>query len=643
MMKRILVLVWIAAIFSGCAGAGISRGVPAYPNPETSEMKLAFTAAYDLYSAGKFGEADDLFASYISTYPYTELTDKARFYRGEMAFSREDYKTAISFYRAAYLQIQSPAVVPMARFKAALSLHRLGDESGALKEMQPIDRSSQSAILRLRIDSLGVIASRGSGLAPGKCIGWMLSILDDYSAGAGHKSSSVPAGDIISEDEALSSVRAWVGDESVTVADVESLPLADFKGKRSGGYADYKYAETLVRRGDSQRAAEILRSYISSYPKHEYYASARLLLADFGGEVAEGASVKVGLILPLSGKFAVYGESVLKGVECAAGIFQPCSGPGGTKLIVRDEMSPGKSVSSMIDELADENVVAIIGPLMSNTAIEAASRAQQRKVPLITLSQRDGVAAIGDYVFRNYVSPSAEVSTLVDYLTTKKSGMKKFFVLYPDNKKGIEYKDLFASAVAAVGGKVVGSSSYAPNQMEFAGELRGRGMLENTAGMVGSGPYYDALFIPDSFGVVGYIVPTLSLMGVKQTQLLGISRWNDKGLLERGGEFVEGALFVDSFFKDSKDPFVMSFVKNFTEAYGVEPTLLEANGYDAMRMISTAVQRIGSSGRDGVRDSLLGMVDFHGVAGKITFDAGGEASRRLFVLTVSEGRIQEAQ
>ncbi len=96
--------------------------------------ETAFSAAYDLYSAGKFGEADDRFASCISTYPYTELTDKARFYRGEMAFSRENYKTAISFYREAYSQIQSPTIVPMARFKAALSLHRLGDDAGALRD-----------------------------------------------------------------------------------------------------------------------------------------------------------------------------------------------------------------------------------------------------------------------------------------------------------------------------------------------------------------------------------------------------------------------------------------------------------------------------------------------------------------------------
>ncbi len=154
----------------------------------------------------------------------------------------------------------------------------------------------------------------------------MLSVLDDYSAGAGQKSASVPSGDIISEEEAPS-VRAWVGDELVTAADVDP-PLADFKGKRSGGYANYKYAEALVRSGDSQRAAEILRSYISSYPKHEYYASARLLLADFGGEVAEGASVKSGSYSRFQEKFAVYGESVLKGVECGSGNFSAVQRPG---------------------------------------------------------------------------------------------------------------------------------------------------------------------------------------------------------------------------------------------------------------------------------------------------------------------------
>lgn len=629
-------------LFAGCAGKAVSRAVPRYPNSETPEARVAFNNAFDPYMAGNFAEADASFGRFISEFPYTELTDKARFYRGEIAFSRGDYNASILFYRASYGQIASPNVAPLARFKEGLALHRLGRDGEALAAISSIDRRDASAILRLRIDSLGALASKALGIAPNDGILWSLRLLDDYAEGAGAKASDVAAGDIVSEADAAAEARRFVEDETVGLAEVKALPSDEMKGRRSGGYLDYKHAYILHRMGDTDGATRILKSYVSGYPKHEYYSAARALMTELGGVIGEKAGVVVGAILPLSGRYAVYGDSVLHGAECAMGIYTPCVGPSGMKLVVLDSARPGANLSQLVDQLAAEEVVAIIGPLLSKNIMQAAARAEQLGIPMISLSQMEGVAKTGNYIFRNSVSTLSEITTLVDYVFSRKN-LRRFFILYPNNRKGEEYRFLFKDAVARWGGKVVGEFAYAPNQMEFSSELRGRGMAEQVAGLAAETSRYDAIFIPDSFRVVGYIVPTLALMGVGKTQLLGISRWDDPALVERGGEYVENAIFVDSFYKNAKDSWVFGFVSKFKEAYEIEPTLLEAMGYDTMRMIIAAVQQKGAVRRDSVRDALSRTVNFPGVAGRISFDQNGDAGRGFYVLTVKDGVIQQAE
>ena len=269
-----------------------------------------------------------------------------------------------------------------------------------------------------------------------------------------------------------------------------------------------------------------------------------------------------------------------------------------------------------------------------NSAQAAAVKAQELGVPLISLSQREGVIDVGDFVFRNSVSPSSEVDAVVDYSIGQKM-LKRFFILYPDNMKGAEYERLFTQKVEELGGKIVARHAYAPNEMEFAVVLKG---VANKGGP-GNRSGFDAVFIPDSSRVVGYIAPTLALSGVEDVRLLGISRWDDSDLIERGGKFVDGAIFVDSFYKKAHEAQVISFIKKFKETYGIEPTLLEALGFDATRAIVIAAQEMGAFHRETMRDSLTRISGFRGVSGLMGFSPSGDARRKLTLLTVKNGAI----
>jgi len=643
-MNRKISCLLILALFAGCATFGVGAGKAKYPNAITAQAQAEFDAAKALYDGQKSAEADAAFSKFIASQPYTQLTDESRFLRGEMAFMKGNYAAAADMYRSAYSQIEAPTIGPKARFKAALALYRLGKNDSALKEIQGIKRRDATQVLLLRADSLAVRASEALKRPLNEYVVWDLRLLDDYSRGTSADGVGIEGERLVPESDALESVRKWVADKSITSAQIEALPLKEMKGKRSGGYAMYKQALTYHSEGNTEYAAKLLKSYVSSYPKHEYFAAAQLLMGELGGAVGEGAGIAIGVILPLSGKNSLYGTSVLHGVECAIGLYQPCTGPGGVRLVVRDSASFEGGAPAAVDDIAkDKDVIAIIGPLESADAYEAAVRAQEIKVPMVSISQRRGVAEIGDYTFRNSTSPESEMQTLLDYATGTR-GWKRFFVIYPDSKMGSEYMGLFSQQAEKMGGKVVSSRTYRQGQLQFVNDLRGRGAVETMAVSntldLSTTASYDAVFIPDSPWVVGSLLQIMMLSGDRKIQLLGIPRWNNPSLVERGGEYVEGAVFVDSFFKGAADADVSSFIANIRGAYGGDATLLEALGYDTMRMIYAAVNDRGARGRESMKTALASVQNFPGVAGSTTFDENGDAQRKMFVLTVSGGQIK---
>ncbi|MBI4126641.1 MAG: penicillin-binding protein activator [Deltaproteobacteria bacterium] len=477
-------------------------------------------------------------------------------------------------------------------------------------------------VTRLRVDSLA-FREASSPIEPA------LLLLDDYAEGGMATTTTEEV--MVSEAEAHERVRVWIDDSTVTLVDLDALPLELFRYHRSGGFVFYKRSELLARAGRVEEAAQELGHYLTSYPKHEMASRARLLWGELGKRVGDVA-LKVGVLLPLSGKYRVYGESVLRGIECAAGIFAPCRGPEGIELVVRDSGGDPTIVLDAVNELAALDVVAVIGPLSSDVALVAAERAESLGVPMISLAQREGIPQVGSFIFRNSVSLRDEIESLVGYVVDKKH-FKRFFVLYPQNKIGEESHKIFTSAVENRGGMVGGSRAYAPHQMEFAREL---------GGQLITGNHYDGIFIPDAPVVAGYIAPTLALSGVGRTTLLGTSRWDNVELLTRGGEYVEGAIFVGSFSKASTDGEGRAFVDAFHAAYDADPTLLEALGYDSMRMIIASSEEGGASDRHELQTLLAQLADFPGVTGTITMDADGDVRRTLRVLTIDDGTITAA-
>src|SRR5262249_13701406 len=101
----------------------------------------------------------------------------------------------------------------------------------------------------------------------------------------------------------------------------------------------------------------------------------------------------LGVVLPLTGQFAGFGEQALHGGLLAAGVFPDGAGRQPVvRIAVRDSGSdPERAAAAVRDLAADPEVVAIIGPLVSATCEAAAREAESLSVPLLALTAREDV------------------------------------------------------------------------------------------------------------------------------------------------------------------------------------------------------------------------------------------------------------
>ena len=134
-------------------------------------------------------------------------------------------------------------------------------------------------------------------------------------------------------------------------------------------------------------------------------------------------------------------------------------------VIVKDTASDaGETVQALL-ELDREKVSAVIGPMVHAEAVSP--EAQRMGMPMIAITQKDNVVGIGDYVFRNFLTPRAQMRSLCR-LCGGKLGIAQAVILYPDENYGRTFMGLFRDEFQARGGEILTAVAYSPEAIDFS-------------------------------------------------------------------------------------------------------------------------------------------------------------------------------
>lgn len=336
--------------------------------------------------------------------------------------------------------------------------------------------------------------------------------------------------------------------------------------------------------------------------------------------VPDGA--RVACILPLTSPDRPYATRVLTGLRLA---FRDTP----RSLVVRDSGGDPETARKILTELAaDPSIIAVIGPLRSSETTAVAPVAERLHMPLILLSQGDGIT--GRYVVQSAMTRGQEVRLLVAHaMSTQRA--RRFAVLFPDDAYGQSFAELFRDEVSWRGGTLVGTSAYEPGQGDFSAEAA---MVERWSRQ----REIDAIFIPDGAGVAAVLAATIRSR-LPDVILLGTDGWNRPATVAEVGIGIEGALFPDAFFAGSKRAGAQTFLQRFQQQANRPPTVFEAQAYDAGLLVRQALAS-GAVNRDELLTQVLQAGSTFDGAGRLRAGASG-LERELVLLHVRDGAIEE--
>ncbi|HSQ86459.1 MAG TPA: penicillin-binding protein activator, partial [Desulfobacterales bacterium] len=426
--------------------------------------------------------------------------------------------------------------------------------------------------------------------------------------------------------------------------------LTRFEDKMPSGDLFCRLGLSKVERKKYEDAVSLLTWFIERFPGHDRRQQAENLIQEIN-EMFTFKHYTLGCLLPLSGPYHIYGYKILKCIQIALAQYNSQSNHLPIKIIVKDTGSDPDKAALAVKELSEERVGAIIGPL---TALEAAAlEAQEKRIPIITLSQKDNITEIGNYVFRNFITPKMQVEAIVSYAIDV-LGLSRFAILYPDDKYGTRFMTLFQDEVMAYGGDVVAVEPYDPNQTDFAEPIKNLSEFQNEMPEYSKNKEarstfnqseptidFEAIFIPDGPKNSGLIIPQLAFYDIVGVNLLGTNLWHSDRLIEMAQQFVQGAIMVDGFFAESDSQKVKDFVGMFEETFNEKPGFIEAIGYDTAMMLFQLISRGEIQSRIELKDEIMNFANFQGVTGITSFDNTGNVHKELYLLKINGDKFVE--
>lgn len=351
------------------------------------------------------------------------------------------------------------------------------------------------------------------------------------------------------------------------------------------------------------------------------------------GEISSNdvINAKIGVISYLTGAGAAYGESITQGLKLAQKEINE-QGEVYIELVIEDSAGQAEQAVNAGQKLmADDSILAIIGPTLSTEFFAVAPEADLNGIPIMgTSTTVDGIPEIGDYVFRNAIPESLAIPAAIEK-AVERTGAKRVAMIYGNDdaltKGGFEVMQRKAKEM---GLEITTIETYQLGQNDYNAQLTN---IKNTNPdlVLASALYNEGSVIIDQARKMGITVP-----------FVGGNGFNSPQVIEIAGDAANGLIVGTPYFGESKDPKIIEFNEKYEAEFGKKPDQFAAQAYDALYIYADALKRAGTGeDRDKFRDALAATKDFNGLLGNFSFDEVGDVVMDVTVLEIKDGKFVE--
>ena len=354
--------------------------------------------------------------------------------------------------------------------------------------------------------------------------------------------------------------------------------------------------------------------------------------AQSGDEVQ---TFKLGSIGPLTGDAAIYGQAVVNGAQLAVDEINASDSKIKFEFKGEDDEADGEKSTNAYNKLMDWGMQVLVGPTTTGASMAVADVCNSERTFMITPSASAvDVTAGKDNVFQVcFTDPNQGISS-ADYIAENMPDAKIAVLYRNDDAYSQGIHDTFVKEATEKGMSVVYEGTFTNDTAtDFSVQLAGA----QTAGA-------DLVFMPIYYQPASIILAQAKAMGYAPT-FFGVDGMD--GILTMPGfdaSLAEGVMLLTPFSVNSEDAATQSFVKTYTEKYGVEPNQFAADAYDGVYIVKAALEKAGCTADMSSTDicealiQVMPTLSVDGLTGKaMTWNAEGEVSKAPLAAVIENG------
>lgn len=345
-------------------------------------------------------------------------------------------------------------------------------------------------------------------------------------------------------------------------------------------------------------------------------------------------SVKIGVVLPLTGPAALYGQQAEEGGKLAAKMINERGGileGRKVELLIEDDQAKPENGVSMFNKLINKDKVhAITGGVNSSVSIAEKDVAKNKLLNIVTISSAPEIMENRDpyrfrlnttndmrgEVFHTFVADELKPKTVVVIAENTDYGQVELDIL-KENWSGENAPE------------IVGTEFFELTETDFTNPLT-KLKAANA----------DALYVVSSaIELNSAIFKQAHQLGYQDTmKLLAPGNINTQFIELAGLDAVEGVMSADIYVNSVDNDFNKTFVSEFEKEYGYKPEKIQTLGFEAIWFIANAMDQAGSVDDYDAISKILEENEWESPRDKVDF-VDGQALGADALLMVKDGEI----
>lgn len=354
--------------------------------------------------------------------------------------------------------------------------------------------------------------------------------------------------------------------------------------------------------------------------------------ADGANKQEASETIKLGNSAPLTGPQSIYGITTNNGIKLAIEEVNANGGILGKKVdwVEYDDKGEITDAVTNYNKLMEDKVDAIFGGVPSKPALAIAESSVNDGVVYITPTGTQANITEGKpNVFRTAFTDPFQGEVLANFSKEKLNAKKVAILRNQSSDYSMGVADVFEKKAKELGMEVVADESYGDSDTDFKAQL---------TNIRSQNP--DVLFIPDYYEKVALIAPQVKEAGIEAT-LVGADGWDTVLSVMDESSFgsLDNSYFSNQFTLEDPSEEVQTFLKNYKEKFGENPSTFAAEGYDTVYLYKQACEAAGTTEWAKVIDALK-KVEFKGVTGSFTYDENNNPVKTAKMIRIENGEYK---